>query len=103
MSKSAEEKEALRKAKKAEKMRQWRAKKPLSPEQRAKEAERAKQWRLANPEKYREQQNAWYAKNRERELAQQRARRRRTVADDGSASHGNRKTTQARRSQEPIE
>ena len=95
MSKSADEKAALRKAKNAEKMRQWRAKNPLSAEKKAKEAERAKQWRLANPDKYREQQNAWYAKNRERILVQDRARKRRTVTDDGSASHGDRKTTQA--------
>ncbi|MRG56406.1 hypothetical protein GF108_12545 [Phyllobacterium sp. SYP-B3895] len=88
MSKSIDEKAALRKAKNAEKMRKWRAKNPLSPEKKAKEAERVKQWRKANPEKYLAQQNAWYAKNRERELARQRERRRRTVADNGSTSNG---------------
>ncbi|WP_139217662.1 hypothetical protein [Phyllobacterium sp. CL33Tsu] len=106
MSKSTDEKEALRKTKNAEKMRQWRAKNPPSPEKKAKEAERVKQWRKANPEKYREQQNAWYAKNRERELAQRRgrARKRRAVMDDGSsASHDDRETTQAGRPQGSIE
>jgi hypothetical protein len=94
MTMATDEPDAARKAKNAEKMRKWRAKNPPSPDKKAKEAERVKQWRKANPEKYREQQNAWYAKNRERELAQQRAKRRRAVADDGSASNGDRKTTE---------
>ncbi|WP_027229689.1 hypothetical protein [Phyllobacterium sp. UNC302MFCol5.2] len=97
------DKEALRKAKNAERMRRWRAENPLSPHQRAKEAERSRQWRKANPEKYKEQQNAWYAKNRERILAQVRAKKRRTVMDDGSVSYGDRKTTQAVRPQRSLE
>ncbi|NTS30629.1 hypothetical protein HQ945_05125 [Phyllobacterium sp. BT25] len=67
---------AKRKAKAAEKMRKWRKQNPLSAEKKAKEAARAKQWRDANPEKYRDQQNGWYAKNRERILAKDRERRR---------------------------
>lgn len=68
------QKDAARKAKNAEKMRRWRESNPLSPEKKAEEAERARQWRMANPERYREQQNTWYANKRERVKATNRAR-----------------------------
>ncbi|MEK1890382.1 MAG: hypothetical protein AAAB35_23035 [Phyllobacterium sp.] len=79
MTQTAEEKETKRKAHNAEKMRKWREKNPASSELKAKAAERARQWRKANRERYRAQQNAWYAKNREKVAATNRKREQRRM------------------------
>lgn len=60
-----QKKDAVRKAKNAEKMRIWRAKNPPSPEKKAKEAERARKWREANREKSRAHYRAWTLRKRE--------------------------------------
>ncbi|MRG56413.1 helix-turn-helix domain-containing protein [Phyllobacterium sp. SYP-B3895] len=65
MSKSADEKTALRKAKNAARMRQWRAKNPLSPEQKAKEIERIRKWHDENPERRRAYQQKMIDRKRQ--------------------------------------